>query len=410
MDDHAALQQYHGPTERLHALIEASLALGESRDLATLLRRILELATRYVGADRGAIFLRNPETGELTATIFDGDELEMIRLPRGKGLAGAVAESGEAVRTDDAYKDPRFDRSVDKKTGYRTKSVLVVPMELRDDEIVGVVQLLNKTDGEAFDDDDERFLFALGVQAAVALERARLTEERIRGERMEAIGAIAANLVHDLKGPLGGIHGYTDLILQTPPEDLLERCARGIRRQTERMTHMVTSILRFARGEEPLLLSHIDLDALLDDIVEDVRMQARGAGVEVVRDGDRIGHVRADAMALGRLVDNLASNAFEAMEDGGRLRIGTRRDDTHALLEIEDDGCGMQAAQVARLFAPFETQGKTSGTGLGLHIVQRVVQGHGGTVDVETRPEGGTTFRITLPLAGPDADSSRGDA
>ena len=401
MDEHAALQQYHGPTKRLHALIEASLALGESRDLATLLRRILELATQYVGADRGAIFLRNPETGALTATIFDGDELEMIRLPRGQGLAGAVAESGEAVRTDDAYADPRFDRSVDAKTGYRTKSLLVVPMELRDDEVVGVVELLNKTNGDAFDEDDERFLRALGVQAAVALERARLTEERIRGERMEAIGAVAANLVHDLKSPLSGIHSYTDLILQAPPPELLERCVGGIRRQTERMTHMVTSILRFARGEEPMLLSRIDLDELLDHSVQDLQAIARGAGVVVERTGERVGHVRADAMAVGRLIDNLARNAFEAMSDGGRLQVGARLTERAALIEIQDDGKGMRREDVAALFAPFRSEGKQQGTGLGLHIVHRVVEGHGGAIDVETQPGAGTTFRISLPIDGP---------
>nr|MDJ0523316.1 GAF domain-containing sensor histidine kinase [Planctomycetota bacterium] len=320
-------QRYDGPVERLHALIEASLALGESSDLTTLLRRILDLATRHVGADRGALFIAQPATGDLVSTIFHGDELEQIHLPTGRGIAGSVVESGRSVRIDDAYEDERFDRSIDERTGYRTRSLLVVPMRLRNREVVGAIELLNKAEGGTFDDDDEDFLEAFGAQAAVALETARLTEERIRGARMEAVGAVAANLVHDLKNPLSGIHGYTDLILQGPPPELLSRCVDGIRRQTTRMNHMVSSILEYVRGDAQLLLSKIDMDELLDEIVEDLRAACGRADVEIERAGERVGIVRADAMALRRLVDNLSRNAFEAMEGGGRVRIGAVRAD-----------------------------------------------------------------------------------
>jgi len=405
MDERPPARRYDGSTERLHALIEASLALGESRDLSTLLRRILDLATKHVGADRGALFLKRPASGDLIATIFHGDELEQIRLPSGRGIAGTVADNGVCVRIEDAYEDARFDRTVDERTGYRTRSMLVVPLQLRNDEIVGVVELLNKADGGMFDQDDEDFLKAFGAQAAVALETARLTEERIRGERLEAIGTVAANLVHDLKNPLSGIHGYTDLILQSPPPDLLARCVGGIRRQTKRMNHMVTSILKFVRGEEALLLSKIDLDELLDDFVEDLRAAQPKAGVEIVRAGSRVGIVRADPMALGRLIDNLARNAFEAMQDGGRLKIGADLVDDRAVIEIHDDGKGMPQEEAAEMFAPFRTTGKEEGTGLGLGIVRRIVEGHGGSIEVRTAPEQGTTFRIALPLAGPPDDA-----
>lgn len=399
--DERSTGRYDGPVERLHALIEASLALGESRELTALLRRILDLATKHVGADRGALFIKQPASGELISTIFHGDELEQIRLPSGRGIAGSVAESGTSVRIDDAYDDPHFDRTIDESTGYRTRSLLVVPMRLRNDEIVGAIELLNKADGAAFDEDDEDFLEAFGAQAAVALETARLTEERVRGARMEAVGTVTANLVHDLKNPLSGIHGYTDLILQSPPEDLLARCVSGIRRQTKRMNHMVTSILHYVRGDAQLLLSKLDMDELLDEIVEDLEAAHRGAAVDIERCGERVGVVRADAMALRRLVDNLARNAFEAMPDGGRLRIGALRDGDNVVLEVADDGHGMPAEQVAAIFEPFHTAGKRDGTGLGLGIVKRVVEGHGGSIEVQSAKGEGTTFRVSLPIEGP---------
>lgn len=407
MDARPPARRFDVSTERLHALIEASLALGETQDLQTLLRRILDLATEHVGADRGALFLRRPATGELIATIFHGDELEQIRLPSGQGIAGVVAETAATVRIPDAYDDPRFDRTVDESTGYRTRSMLVVPLQLRNDEVVGVLEVLNKLEGGSFEADDEEFLKAFGAQAAVALETARLTEERIRGARLEAIGTVAANLVHDLRNPLSGIHGYSDLILQAPPAELLEQCVNGIRRQTKRMNHMVTSILRFVRGEELLLLSKIDMDEWLDEVVADLRAARQDERVEILRDGERVGCVRADPMALERLVDNLTRNAIEAMEAEGRLRIGAHIAGDDVVLEIADDGKGMTEAEAAELSAPFRTQGKSEGTGLGLGIVRRVVDGHGGSIAVECAPGSGTTFRITLPLRGPEADEVR---
>ncbi len=396
--------RYDGPRQRLQALIEASLALGESRDLFTLLRRILDLATTHVGAERGTLFHLNAGDGHLIATVFHGDDVEQIVLPGGQGIAGQVAETGQPVRLADAYEDPRFDRSVDQRTGYQTRSLLAVPMRLRTGEIVGVVEVLNKRDDGIFDEDDEAFLDAFGAQAAVALETARLTEVRIRGERLEAIGTISANLVHDLKNPLSGIHSYTDVILQQPPPELLERCVSGIRRQTARMDHMVGSILRFVRGEDALLVSRMDFDELLDEIVQDLQAAHRGDAVEIERTGERVGNVRVDGMALRRVVDNLSRNAAEAMPDGGRIRIDARIQDEHIGLTIRDDGPGMDPDRIADLFKPWTTEGKRTGTGLGLAIVRRIVDRHGGTIEVESEPGTGTTFRIQLPVAGPAED------
>ena len=397
--------RYDGPRRRLQALIEASLALGESQDLPTLLRLILDLATFHVGAERGTLFRRDRETGDLTATIFHGNELEQIVLPAGRGLAGQVAETGEVVCLDDAYEDERFDRSVDQSTGFRTRSLLAVPMQLRSGEIIGVVEVLNKRDG-VFDEDDEAFLDAFGTQAAVALENARLTEERIRGERLEAIGTVSANLVHDLKNPLSGIHSYTDMILQGPPPDLLSRCVNGIRRQTGRMNHMVTSILRFARGEDALLVSKQDFDAMIEEIAEDLEAAHRGDGVTIERTGERVGNVRVDGMALRRVVDNLCRNAVEAMVNGGTIKLDARIKGQEILLSIADDGPGIPPERIEDLFKPWETEGKRDGTGLGLAIVRRIVDRHEGVIEVESKPGQGTRFLIRLPVTGPTGTES----
>ena len=178
------LEQQQQTIDRLSFLVEASKTLNSTLDLPELIGIILNLATRNTGADRGTVFLIDRETSELWSLVAQGLEQREIRLPMGKGIAGAVAESGEEVNLPDAYADARFDREFDQRFGYRTRSLLCVPIQDRDGKIVGVLQLLNKADG-GFTGDDLEFLESLSVHFAMALENARLHRESLERQKME---------------------------------------------------------------------------------------------------------------------------------------------------------------------------------------------------------------------------------
>lgn len=170
--------------ERFRFLVEASKVLNSTLDLGELLNIILSIATKYTTADRGSLFLVDHKTQEIWSLIAQGLEQKEIRLPMGKGIAGNVAQTGEMVNLADAYDDPRFDRSWDQRSGYRTGSLLCLPIRDRAAKIVGVLQLLNKADG-AFNDIDVRFLQDLSVHSAIALENARLHRESIERQQLE---------------------------------------------------------------------------------------------------------------------------------------------------------------------------------------------------------------------------------
>jgi signal transduction histidine kinase len=286
---------------------------------------------------------------------------------------------------------------VDESTGFRTRSLLAVPLAVRGGAVLGVLEVLNKARG-AFDAEDEAFLSAFGAYAAVAMENARLIEERLAAERLATVGRIASTLVHDLSAPLSAVRGYADLIEQDPPAEARGRCARGIRRQSQRMAEMTRSILAFVRGQEDYLFAKVDLDDLLDDLLEDLVAAHGGRGVVVERLAGRAGAVRADAAALRRVLDNLTRNAAQAMPRGGTLRVGAAREGPDAVLVVADTGVGLDADTRARMFEPFFTHGKPDGTGLGLAIVRRVVDAHGGSIEVQSEPGHGTTFRVLLPV------------
>lgn len=384
------------------ALIEASRALAAATDRDVLLRRILDLATHHVGADRGALFVQDVTQGGLVATIFHGDELAAIHVGPGRGLVGEVVQHRTPIRIADAYADERFDRSVDETTGYRTRSVLVVPLITWEGDVLGALEVLNKRDEGVFDEDDEAFLGAFAAQAAVALETSRLIEERLREARLAGIGQVVATLLHDLRGPLSGLMGYADLLEQDPPPELRPRLLQAVRRQGRRMDLMVRSILRYVRGEERFLFAKADLDEVLAHAVADAEAAFHAEPVAFHLDSEPLGAVRVDALALRRALDNLLRNAVEALEgQAGSVTLRARRHGERIHLDVIDTGRGLPPAARERLFTPFATSGKREGTGLGLDLVRRVVEGHAGTTHVTSEPGQGTTIRLDLPLTGP---------
>jgi sigma-B regulation protein RsbU (phosphoserine phosphatase) len=186
-------------SERRHAvfelstIVEATKRLNSTLDLGELINIILQLATRHTGADRGTVFLVDRERNEIWSLVGLGLEQAEIRIPANRGIAGWVAQNGEVVNLADAYADPRFEREVDRRLGYRTVSLLCLPIRGKDGETVGVLQLLNKHGGP-FTQGDEALLSALSDHVALALENAQLHRERLAKQRMERDLALARSI------------------------------------------------------------------------------------------------------------------------------------------------------------------------------------------------------------------------
>ena len=197
-----------GQIKRLEALINASKILNSTLDLEKLLALILDLATKNLKAARGTIYLIDPERKELWSKVLKGKDLVEIRLPVGTGISGHVAKTGKTINLKDAWKDKRFFSGFDLRTGFQTKTMLCMPMRDRKGKIIGVFQILNKHDG-TFTKEDENFLEAFSVHAALAIENARLHQDIVEKERiekeLEIAGAIQRRL---LPKQLPALPGY----------------------------------------------------------------------------------------------------------------------------------------------------------------------------------------------------------
>ena len=157
-----------------HALREVGSALGTTLDLDDLLELILGRLTELVEADRATLYLLDEATGDLVSRVVVGQKVRSIRIKVGRGIAGAVAQSGAAVRVRDVYEDPRFEREWDALTGYRTTSMLAAPLKNHLGRTIGVLQVLNKLTRPEFHEEDEAMVTALCTQAAVAIDNSRL--------------------------------------------------------------------------------------------------------------------------------------------------------------------------------------------------------------------------------------------
>lgn len=187
----------NGALKLLNALVEASQLLNSTLNLKKILSILLELATKNLDAERGTIYLLDREKRELWSQVLKGDKAMEIRLPLGKGIAGAVAKSGKTINVMDAYADPRFDRGFDERSGYRTTTMLCMPMRDRKEKIVGVFQILNKRK-RGFTKWDERFLAAISIPASIAIENARLHLAEIENQRVEKELEVAGRIQQQL--------------------------------------------------------------------------------------------------------------------------------------------------------------------------------------------------------------------
>jgi two-component system sensor kinase FixL len=234
-------------------------------------------------------------------------------------------------------------------------------------------------------------------------ERARLQAELVERERLAAIGTTAATFAHEIGNPLNGMFMNAQLVLRqlaaVPNTDakLVER-ARRIVDQLKHMTGLLQEFRLLARRER-LEFAHVDVNDVVREVLAASMAEREAVGVRTVIETPHA-QVAADVdpAKLVQVVVNLVKNAVEAMQDGGTLTVRVEADVDQVQIDVRDDGCGMPAD--IDVFAPF-TSTKEMGTGLGLAVVRRIVDAHGGSIAHRGEPEGGTTFSVILPRRRP---------
>jgi PAS domain S-box-containing protein len=224
-------------------------------------------------------------------------------------------------------------------------------------------------------------------------------EERVRcADRLAALGQMATTVAHEIRNPLGGIEGFAALL----ERDLVEQpgqceMARQIVQGARSLNRVVTCLLDFTRPVA-LELRRARLGDVADAAlaVAEQELETQGRRVAIVRAYAADDTVTMDSEQIYGVVLNLVRNAWQAIHDAGEITVEIAGGADSVILRVRDTGCGMTPGVRERLFSPFFTT-KETGTGLGLSIVRKIVLAHGGTIEVESTQDAGTTFTVTLP-------------
>ena len=393
---------------RLHASVT---------DLDGLLKALLEESQAVAHAEASSLLFYDHALDELyfhMAMGETGDQQalkEKLRLKLGEGIAGMAAASRESLNVEDAHSDPRVNRTADLLSNFDTRSLLAVPL-VDNDELVGVLELVNKVDGRSFTDFDQRVMEIFSSQAASAIVRARLIAENLRSERLAAVGQAVAGLSHYTKNIIQGMLGSVEIVdegLNDEKRELVERGWPILKRSVARLTHVVEDMLAFSKPREPLYEA-CDLRQVVDEAAETFRELFERRNVELELDTRGIGdgdQVWLDARGIYRCILNLLTNAGDAVPvDQGRIRLSVKKAGDVLEVEVADNGPGIPEENRHKIFDAFFSTKGSSGTGLGLAVTQKIVAEHGGTIQVAKSDLGGACFQLRLNVRKPQAEGA----
>jgi signal transduction histidine kinase len=225
-------------------------------------------------------------------------------------------------------------------------------------------------------------------------------QELIDAERLATIGRMASSVSHDLRHSLAAVVANAEFLCESRlSTDQREELYQEIRIAVNQMTELIDSLLEFSRTRESLRRTYGSVKESVERVVQAVRTHPRFHTVRITvrQEGSSTGWF--DTKKLERALYNLLLNACEAIAGvDGRINIDLREVPGGLQIWLSDNGRGIPESIRGRLFEPFISYGKENGTGLGLTVVQKIVQDHGGDVVVEKTSEEGTVFRITLPI------------
>jgi signal transduction histidine kinase len=223
----------------------------------------------------------------------------------------------------------------------------------------------------------------------------------MEGEHARSMQDLSASIAHEIRNPITAAKSLVQQMEEDPVAHDNIEYARVALEELSRVERSVSHLLRFARDEE-LRRRPMRFCDVVDSAVETFRDHAQRAGIEIVCDLDAVGELEGDAEKLRRVVINLVGNALDAVEEAGTpkgrvdVSLGENLAGTQVWLRVADNGPGIDGVTREHLFSPFHTS-KDTGTGLGLPISRKLVDAHGGGIEVRSEAGEGTEFLVTLP-------------
>lgn len=384
----------------LQAILQTAQLLAEDVDLDEVLEQSLERLLAISNTDRGFIMLL--EGGELIPKVQRNLGKELVRdIQLSMSTVHAVFEKGDPIWIHNVGADEKLS-SHQSILDLQLKTILCLPLVIQGRR-TGVVYLDSR---RIITEPVDRATFeAIVSLCAIAIERTRLSEDNLRNQVLATVGQVASSIVHDFKNALFVVRGHAELLEVVSPDPKIHHHSQAILEAVERLSALSMDVLDYAKVREPLRRA-LEIGPFLTGIVEPLKQRAKELGVSLDTEGTPC-TANLDPNRFARVVENLLANALDATaETRGSVVLGWERVTGGVQVRVKDTGKGIPKKVMRRIFEPFYSYGKRKGTGLGMATVKKIVEEHGGSLEVLSEEGQGTTVIMTIPDHGPSAQSS----
>ncbi|MBN1491296.1 MAG: FHA domain-containing protein [Phycisphaerae bacterium] len=392
-----------------NVMYELSEVIGAIISPEQLLERVMDIIFEQVQVDRAFILMREPPSDDLIPTVVryrhqprGGAE----RITTSRRIINMVVHRREGVLCTNAMTDSRFasEQKSDSIHDFGLVSVVCAPILVRDD-LLGVIHIDCSMSKHTYNQEQLRLITAIGHMTGLAIQNARLVQSRMQTAKLAAVGETVAYLSHSIKNILQGLRSGADVVQMGIQRQQMPMIGQGwqiVERNLDKVLHLATNMLAFSKPREPRL-ERVQLNPIVMDAVALAHRKADEKSVILLTDLEEpFPPMPIDVDGIHQLVLNLAINAVDAVpENDGIVNVETRFDGEHgwATITVTDNGPGIPPEMVNKVFEPFHSSKGQGGTGLGLAVAHKIVEEHRGRLTVERPPDGGTCFRVVLPVA-----------
>lgn len=401
-----------GRHEQLLRLVELSVTLNSTLDLEALLQFITATATELLNCEAASILLydeKNPRLYFAAATGSDPAQLAKIPVPIENSLAGTIFRTNRHILLNDVERDPRHYSMVSDHIKFKVKTLLGVPMPIRD-RTVGVLEAINKHNG-VFDESDATLLSVIAAHAAIAINNARLlraTQQAL--EKVQEANQLKSNFLslasHELRTPLGIIIGYSTFLKEDAQGELSDHANQVLNaaRQMRSILDEMNNLAMLKSDEMVLKQQKVAMEDILAyacERIKDIASTRKQKLVYAVPEEPFIVNVDIEKTALA--FGNILGNAIRFSPEGSDITIGLMKDGNQVLSWVQDHGIGIPADKLQKIFEEFyqiepPNTRRYGGLGIGLTIAKGLIEAQGGRIWAESEGAGaGSTFKVLLP-------------
>lgn len=407
------IQEMERRISNLERMLKVSQMINSTLDRLALLDIIAQLAAELTNTESASIMLIDQESGEMhfaAATGQKSADIKPIVVPMEGSIAGTIARENKPLLIRDVQSDPRWFQQADKQSGFVTRSIIGVPMQLRG-KVIGVVEAVNKRDNGELSWEDVEVLSALANQAAIAIENARMLDQLKKAyEELSQLDRMKSDFIsiaaHELRTPLSLILGYAMFLKTEISEESqaqLDQVLQGAMRLRALIDDMV-NLRQVDTGEAVLQVEPQSLQELIAEAVAEMGplADAKGQKISLSLPQEAI-IVQVDRAKMMLVLNNLLSNAIKFTDPRGRIGIKAGQRNQEAWFTVWDTGIGIPRSELGRIFDRFyQVEPSLSrhyeGMGLGLSIAQAMVELHHGRIQVQSELGKGSAFTVYIPI------------